>query len=365
MTKEEKFAALAERVKSCEKCARMKGSARVLSSGCGPLDAELILVGEAPGRLGADGSQLPFHGDKSGHNFESLIDQVGISRYDVFVTNAVLCNPKDVEGNNATPTPKEIENCSQFLAEQIAIIDPQIVATLGATALKACSLIEQHGLALSTSVRTSRDWNGRLLVPCYHPGQRAMIHRSFANQLSDYQFLAETLRRRGKRRKATGTGRSSIAAQKVTDSARVILKESQNDISYFALHKILFLAEVAHLEEHGSRLTSGYVLRQKDGPYYVDLHLSKLTSLLPGLIVKSKNGILMLSLQAGLDLSDDISALNTQEISTLRMTMLKYGEYNNVELKRRTYLTSPMRALLRKERILRLNMFNAPLLCDN
>ncbi|WP_321854507.1 uracil-DNA glycosylase family protein [Paraburkholderia tropica] len=77
----------------------MTGSARILGLGCGPLDAPLVFVGEVPGQLGADGSHLPFHGDKSGHNFERLIEQVGISRYEVFVTNAVLCNPKDERGN--------------------------------------------------------------------------------------------------------------------------------------------------------------------------------------------------------------------------------------------------------------------------
>ena len=88
--KEAKFLDLVSRVQKCTKCPRMEGSARVLGPGCGPLNAPLLFVGEAPGRLGADGSHLPFHGDKSGHNFEKLIEQVGISRYEVFVTNAVL-----------------------------------------------------------------------------------------------------------------------------------------------------------------------------------------------------------------------------------------------------------------------------------
>ncbi|WP_205846417.1 uracil-DNA glycosylase, partial [Klebsiella pneumoniae] len=103
-----------------------------------------MFVGEAPGRLGADGSHLPFHGDKSGHNFEKLIEQVGISRYEVFVTNAVLCNPKDERGNNATPTSTEIANCAPFLRETVEILDPSIVVTLGAVALKACGELEAH-----------------------------------------------------------------------------------------------------------------------------------------------------------------------------------------------------------------------------
>jgi uracil-DNA glycosylase family 4 len=359
-TQENLFVSLTQRVQSCQKCARMEGSARVLSSGCGSLRAKLIFVGEAPGRLGADGSHLPFHGDKSGHNFELLIEQVGISRYDVFVTNAVLCNPKDADGNNSTPTSKEIENCSSFLAEQLSIIDPKVVVTLGAVALKACDLVEPHGLRLSTSVRTNHKWLNRALIPCYHPGQRAMIHRSFANQLSDYQFIAETLRRNGKARKPSARNRPGNEAQKMAHAARFIISEVNDGVTYFALHKLLFLSEVAHLEEHGTRLTSGYVIRQKDGPYYVDLHPTKLATLVPGLMSAAGNGVLRISPQLHLDaLSTSLSA---SEIATLRLVVSKYGMFNNVELKRRTYLTSHMRILLRKEKILRMNMFNAPLL---
>ena len=99
--KESNFLDLVDRVRACQKCPRMNGSARVLGPGCGPLDAPLMFVGEAPGRLGADGSHLPFHGDKSGHNFEKLIEQVGVSRYEVFVTNAVLCSDSSVRALGA------------------------------------------------------------------------------------------------------------------------------------------------------------------------------------------------------------------------------------------------------------------------
>ena len=91
-----------------------------------------MIVGEAPGRLGADASQLPFHGDKSGHNFEALLEFSGLNRSDVFITNAVLCNPKSGDGNNATPTKCEIVNCASNLQKQISLLNPMIVVTLGA-----------------------------------------------------------------------------------------------------------------------------------------------------------------------------------------------------------------------------------------
>ena len=113
------------------------------------LDSPIFIIGEAPGRLGADVSAIPFHGDKSGDNFERLLEQVGLSRHDCFITNAALCNPKGDNGNNATPTRAELQNCSGFLKRQIDLVDPPIVATLGAQALAALRSIEDHDIDLA------------------------------------------------------------------------------------------------------------------------------------------------------------------------------------------------------------------------
>lgn len=363
---EEKFLDLVERVQACRKCPRMNDSARVLGLGCGPLSASVVFVGEAPGRLGADGSHLPFHGDKSGHNFESLIEQVGISRYQVFVTNAVLCNPKDETGNNATPSSTEISNCAPFLREQLEILDPDIVVSLGAVALKACSLIDPHKLTLKESVRTSNDWFGKKLIPVYHPGQRAMVHRSFANQLADYQFIAESAHRTGRRKKrptVSATGRNANGG-KLAHVTRRILEQQPGGLSYFALHKLYFLAEVAHMEAAGERLTNAYVIRQKDGPYCVDLHLAKLPAMIPGILVDRVAGGVRLSLdpQRNFNINEVTSELTEIEAKSIDQTVHRYGAMSDAELKRVTYLSTPMRTLLRKEKNLHVNLFNAAVL---
>ena len=264
MTYQGDFESLIDEVQRCRKCVRMEKSERVLGYGCGSLTPSVMFIGEAPGRLGADSSLMPFHGDKSGHNFEWLLEQVGLSRYDAFITNAVLCNPKDESGNNSPPTNAEVRNCAAFLQRQIEIIQPKVVATLGSIALKSCALISRHELRLAEHVRTANSWNGRLLIPMYHPGQRAMLHRSFANQLADYQFLKETLSRSAARKSRKVRGRASEQVVEVVN----YLIERKTNLSYFALHKLLFLAEVKHLEEHGERMTNSYVVRQKDGPYF-------------------------------------------------------------------------------------------------
>lgn len=362
--KELAFSSLVARVQKCTKCPRMEGSARVLGSGCGPLNAPLLFVGEAPGRLGADGSHLPFHGDKSGHNFEKLIEQVGISRYEVFVTNAVLCNPKDEHGNNATPTVTEIQNCVPFLRETIEILDPAIVVTLGAVALKSCGIVRAHGLALKDGVRTKNHWMNRSLVPVYHPGQRAMVHRSFANQLSDYQFISETLRRLNKSPRRTTSPKARSGSEKLAEVAHRVLELHPEGLSYFAFHKLCFLAETAVLEATGKRLTNSYVVRQKDGPYFVDLHLAKLPALVPGIQIRNALGRISLHLPTQMPLISikREAGLFDEERAVVKRVLEKYGNFGDSELKRVVYLNRYMRAILRREQKTGENLYNAAVL---
>ena len=127
----EDFNVLCDNVKNCIQCPRMSDSARILSRSVGNLKSDIMFIGEAPGRLGADSSGIPFHGDMSGHNFEDLLSFSYIDRSKIYVTNAVLCNPKDEKGNNSTPINQEIKNCSSFLRQQIELINPKIIVTLG------------------------------------------------------------------------------------------------------------------------------------------------------------------------------------------------------------------------------------------
>lgn len=361
--KEQQFVDLVRRVKACKRCSRMADSARVLGAGCGSLSAKVMFIGEAPGRLGADASELPFHGDKSGHNFESLLEQVGLSRYDAFVTNAVLCNPKDENGNNSTPSPSEVANCAPFLREQLELVDAPVVVTLGAVALRATALVTAHALTLKDSVRKTHPWAGRQLIPAYHPGQRAMVHRSFANQLADYQFIAEAVRRGGGAARRKPSAKLSRASEKVGTAARVLLEEC-GELSYFALHKLLFMAEVRHLESASERLTEGYYVRQKDGPYCVELHASRLAALIPGCYTRTVGKHLMVSLgqENLLGGTAQVEVLGSAARRTLAEVAAKYGHLPAGKLKTAIYLTAPMRELLRKEKTLKMNLFNSAVL---
>jgi DNA polymerase len=146
-------------------------------------------VGEAPGRRGAGRSGVPFRGDESGRRFDSLLALAGLSRGEVFITNAVLCNPLDTAGNNRRPRVSEIDRCSEFLRAQIEAVQPRIVVALGEVALLALGRIEPHQARLATHCAEPVDWWGRWLVALYHPGRRALVHRSEEQQGRDWRAL--------------------------------------------------------------------------------------------------------------------------------------------------------------------------------
>ena len=160
----------------CARCPRMARRSAVLGPECGPLSARLLLVGEAPGRLGAERSRVPFLGDRSGQHFETLLAHVGLTREDVFITNAVLCCPT-AEGRNARPTASEIANCSSFLKQTIELVSPRVVATLGTVALDAVGRLVDCHWRLPDVVGRPLPWQDRFVVPLYHPSPRVTIYR--------------------------------------------------------------------------------------------------------------------------------------------------------------------------------------------
>ena len=162
----------------------------------GRAGALVMFVGEAPGRQGGDRTRVPFSGDQSGRNFSRFLASISLTREEVFITNAVLCNPRKATGANRKPTATEVSNCSGFLRRQIELIDPPVVVTLGAVSLAALKLVEYHNLSLRESVGQIQEWNGRLLVPVYHPSPQVLAsHRREAAQLEDYKAIAAALKK--------------------------------------------------------------------------------------------------------------------------------------------------------------------------
>ena len=192
------FSQLVSEAANCTLCPAMCDRTAVLSTLTGLPAARVMFVGEAPGRKGADRTHVPFSGDQSGKNFDRFIASIGLAREDIFITSAALCNPRTDSGANRKPTKSEVANCSRFLRPVIEVVDPRVVVTLGSVALEALKNIERHELNLKESSGRIHDWNGRLLVPIYHPSPQVLAsHRREAAQLQDYKVVAQAIARAG------------------------------------------------------------------------------------------------------------------------------------------------------------------------
>jgi uracil-DNA glycosylase family 4 len=201
----ELFQELIHDAAACTRCSGMCDRSAVLSELNGSVSANVLFIGEAPGRKGADRTRVPFSGDQSGANLDRFLNSISLSRDQIFITSAALCNPRTESGANRKPTKKELRNCSDFLRRTFEILDPQVVVTLGSVALEALKSIHYHELTLKDAAQIHQ-WNGRLLVPIYHPSPQVLAsHRRGDQQLRDYQVVAQAVRRSRERQEELAT----------------------------------------------------------------------------------------------------------------------------------------------------------------
>src|SRR5437667_3440024 len=136
-SKHDQFTRLVSEASTCVKCPAMCERAAVLSELNGSIDARVMFIGEAPGRKGADRTRVPFSGDQSGKNFARFLASINLTRSEIFITSAVICNPRAASGANRRPKTSEIRNCSAFLRRTIELVEPAVIVTLGTVALDA------------------------------------------------------------------------------------------------------------------------------------------------------------------------------------------------------------------------------------
>ena len=179
----------------CTVCPRMNGERAILGQQNGSWNARILFVAEAPGRLGAARTGIPLHGDRTGDRFEELLGQMRLQRSEAFITNAVLCNPKDERGRNATPRTSEVRSCGAHLSAIIQVVQPAVVISLGAVALRALGYLDRHDFRISEACGRLERWSGLRLGVLYHPGPRTAVHRSWAEQLADAKLLGRRVRR--------------------------------------------------------------------------------------------------------------------------------------------------------------------------
>ncbi len=188
-----KFQKLSENSSQCRLCPAMSDLPAILSPKNGSIYTDLVFVAEAPGRFGSGRTGIPFHGDRSGDNFEQLLNHVGLKRKNIFITNAVLCNPLK-DGKNRRPTTKEIDNCIPFLENLINIVTPKIVSTVGGVGLEAINRIFSTRYKLADVVASPLPIGKLILFPLYHPSPRVInTKRSLEQQKKDFKKLFNNL----------------------------------------------------------------------------------------------------------------------------------------------------------------------------
>jgi DNA polymerase len=171
----------------CTRCALAQGRTQVVF-GAGSPTAELLFIGEGPG-FHEDRKGEPFVG-AAGQLLNRMLGEIGLERSEVYIANVVKCRPP----GNRDPAPDEIEACTPWLVEQISLIQPRVIVTLGNFATK---------FVLSTTTGITRlrgqihAWHGRTVIPTFHPA--AILHgggeRSpqFAALREDFGLVRRTL----------------------------------------------------------------------------------------------------------------------------------------------------------------------------
>ena len=165
-----------------------EGRTRIVN-GDGPVNAAIMLVGEAPGAQ-EDESGKPFVG-RAGKFLESVLDDNGVNRESVFITNVLKCRPP----SNRRPDDDEIKSCMPYLSEELRKVRPKIVVALGFVAIKAITgSSEKLGEIIGREIDVVLDGMKLRVVPCYHPSA-AMRNRKMKRKFEDAMRNAISLSR--------------------------------------------------------------------------------------------------------------------------------------------------------------------------
>lgn len=183
MNAQEALYTLAQQISVCTKCELYKGRTHAVP-GEGPAHAEIMLIGEGPG-ANEDKQGRPFVG-ASGKFLDELLSQAGVTRADVWITNVVKCRPP----GNRDPEMVEIETCTtNYLDQQIKIVNPSIIVTLGRHSMSRfipdAKITQIHG--------QMQKIGKRFIIPMFHPAAALHQQRFRPLLLEDFAKLPAQL----------------------------------------------------------------------------------------------------------------------------------------------------------------------------
>jgi uracil-DNA glycosylase len=160
----------------CTRC-RLAETRTQVVFGVGDPQARLMFVGEAPGK-NEDEQGEPFVG-AAGKLLDALLGEIGLVRAQVYIANVLKCRPP----GNRDPRPDEIDSCKGYLREQIRLISPEVVMTLGNFATKLL-LNTETGITRLRG-RPHEWWLGAMLVPTFHPAAALRGGDRVTNQMRE------------------------------------------------------------------------------------------------------------------------------------------------------------------------------------
>jgi uracil-DNA glycosylase len=185
----EKLVELYKEVQACTRCPLYETRTKVVF-GAGNADADLMFVGEAPGAE-EDRQGLPFVG-RAGQLLNQMLEEIGLVRDDVFIANVLKSRPP----GNRDPQPLEIEACKPYLFEQVRLIEPRVVCTLGNFSTKLLSG-SPTGITKVRGTPQLHELGGRtvFLLPLFHPAAALRTPSVKETLRADFATIPELLQR--------------------------------------------------------------------------------------------------------------------------------------------------------------------------
>jgi uracil-DNA glycosylase family 4 len=176
-----------DEAKDCRRCPLHQTRTNVVF-GAGDADADLMFVGEAPGRT-EDELGLPFVG-QAGKLLDKLLGEIGMERGQVWICNTLKCRPP----GNRDPQPSEIEACSDFLDRQIELIEPKVICSLGNFSTKLLRA-DNTGISRLHGQEEVRVIGPRAvrLYPLYHPAAALYTPSTLETLRADFHRIPDLL----------------------------------------------------------------------------------------------------------------------------------------------------------------------------
>ena len=170
------LAQLCEEIQACQLCILSQGRTNAVP-GEGPEDADIMFIGEGPG-FHEDRQGRPFVG-AAGNYLNELLEKIGMNRHDVYITNVVKCRPP----GNRDPQAAEIEACRPYLDQQIGLIRPRLIVTLGRFSMQRYF----PGASISRIHGQPKRVGSVIYYPMFHPA--AALHQPRWRSLLEEDIL--------------------------------------------------------------------------------------------------------------------------------------------------------------------------------